>query len=177
MTTHLDSSQIQLRHQNHRGCHPRWLPHPLPDSTPQRNPPTMPYILVHPLRPPRHNPYKPELPTFTTSLRSIAYLYHNHGRRTRHIHSSNLPVQLHPPRHYHIRRPTRPSPPSPCSVSGLTVSQRLDLRETKTRRAIRPPPAVESDPAAPWPRSTTTAPRPARVCSTALLRRHCRLSI
>lgn len=51
----------------------------------------MPYILVHPLPPPRRNPYAPELPTFTTSSRAIAHFFHSHGWRTRHVCTAHPP--------------------------------------------------------------------------------------
>jgi hypothetical protein len=47
----------------------------------------MPYILVHPLPPPYRNPYHPDLPTFTTSSRSIAHFFHSHGWRAKHIYA------------------------------------------------------------------------------------------
>ncbi|KAF2631207.1 hypothetical protein BU25DRAFT_488625 [Macroventuria anomochaeta] len=51
----------------------------------------MPYILIHPLPPPRHNPYYPSLPTFTTSSRAIAHFFYSHGWRARHVYISSPP--------------------------------------------------------------------------------------
>jgi hypothetical protein len=51
----------------------------------------MPYILIHPLPPPRRNPYAPELPTFTTSSRSIAHFFHSHGWRAHHVYADLFP--------------------------------------------------------------------------------------
>lgn len=57
----------------------------------------MPYILVHPLPPPRRNPYVPESPTFTTSSRAIAHFFHSHGWRARHVHSAYFPTNSSAP--------------------------------------------------------------------------------
>ncbi|KZM23895.1 hypothetical protein ST47_g4859 [Ascochyta rabiei] len=47
----------------------------------------MPFILLHPLPPPRRNPHHPALPTFTTSSRAIAHFFHGRGWRARHVYA------------------------------------------------------------------------------------------
>lgn len=89
----------------------------------------MPFVLVHPLPPPRHNPYYPSLPTFTTSSRPIAHFFHSHGWRAKHIY---IPF---PPRFCTCSStPSHESPPSspsrhssPRGQTGHIVTSSLSL--------------------------------------------------
>jgi hypothetical protein len=100
----------------------------------------MPYILVHPLPPPKRNPYKPDLPTFTTSSRAIAHFFHSHGWRARHVYADMYAPSPSLP-------PSLPSQRSSCpySLRNSTISRNGYISGTTLLSHDTPPAEKESE--------------------------------